>query len=82
MATISLNLDLFDMSLERDGASGSRCPRCRRPLALHQPDPDWPDRLVGTCEECRIWFLIETATGLMVRLPGEQELRGASSWPR
>jgi hypothetical protein len=76
MARISLTLDLFDMKLVCEDGSASRCPCCRRPLTLHQPDPDSPDRLVGTCEGCRAWFLIDTATGLMVRIPHVQELRG------
>jgi hypothetical protein len=77
MTSISLTLDLFDMRLDCDDASASRCPRCRRPLTLHQPDPDRPDRLVATCEGCRNWFIINTATGLMARLPDDQELRDA-----
>jgi hypothetical protein len=76
MTRISLTLQLFDMRLVRDEASASRCPCCRRPLTLHQPDPDCPDRLVGICEGCRTWFIINAATGVMVRLPGDQELRG------
>ena len=76
MATISLALDVFDMRPARDGTSASRCPCCGRHSPRHQPDPDWPDRLVGTCEGCRSWFIIDTVTGLMLRLPGEHELRG------
>jgi hypothetical protein len=77
MTRISLTLDLFDSRLVCDDASASRCACCRRPLTLHQPDPGRPDRLVGTCEGCRTWFIINYDTGMMVRLPDDRELRGA-----
>jgi hypothetical protein len=35
------------------------CLACDCELILHQPDPDLPDRLLGTCDECKSWFLIE-----------------------
>jgi hypothetical protein len=34
-----------------------QCPQCGHALALHQPDPELPDRLLGTCEECKSWYL-------------------------
>jgi hypothetical protein len=77
MIRISLTLDLFDMKLVFEDASASRCAYCRQPLMLHQPDPDRPDRLMATCDGCRNWFIINTATGLMVRLPADQELQDA-----
>ncbi len=33
------------------------CPHCEFPLTLHQPDPDLPDRLLATCDDCKSWFL-------------------------
>lgn len=79
MSTISLALGLLALSPDGEDTAAVRCPACRRPLTLHQPDPGWPDRLVGTCEGCRTWLLIDAAMGVMVRLPGEEELRGAES---
>ena len=36
------------------------CPRCENSLTMHQPDPQLPDRLLATCDDCKSWFL---ATG-------------------
>lgn len=33
------------------------CPRCENSLTLHQPDPELPNRLLATCDECKSWFL-------------------------
>ena len=79
MSTTSLVLDLHALGHDGEGTAPLRCPVCRRPLTLHQPDPNWPDRLVGTCEGCRTWLLIDAAAGVMARLPGEEEFRGARS---
>jgi hypothetical protein len=35
------------------------CPCCGADLSVHQPDPEWPDQLLGTCHECRSWFLLD-----------------------
>jgi hypothetical protein len=45
-------------------ASGSSapfpaCPRCGSHLDLHQPQPNLPDRLLGTCDSCDLWAVIE-----------------------
>ena len=42
------------------------CALCTEPLGLHQPDPQDPDRLLGICQECHRWYLIE-----MMEEPGE-----------
>lgn len=76
MHTISLTLELFPLGAALDDATGDGCPRCRRPLSFHQPDPNWPDRLVVTCSSCRAWFLIDGDAGRMIRLPDGPELRG------
>jgi hypothetical protein len=34
------------------------CPDCRSDLNIHQPEPDQPDRLLGTCPACGLWSLI------------------------
>ncbi|WP_435018222.1 hypothetical protein TA3x_000173 [Tundrisphaera sp. TA3] len=48
----------------RDAPRGPiRCPACRLRLALHQPDPNWPTRLLGTCAGCRTWVIIDHLPG-------------------
>jgi hypothetical protein len=29
-----------------------------KPLEFHQPDPDLPDRMLGICQACKTWVLI------------------------
>jgi hypothetical protein len=57
-----------------DSLAGVSCPCCRENLVLHLPDPDLPDRLLGTCEACKSWFLIDAGRGVMVLLPCEELL--------
>jgi len=47
-----------------------RCPQCGSSLTLHQPDPELPDRLLATCEECKSWFLTCREGRILVRIPG------------
>ena len=44
------------------------CPRCECALALHQPDPELPDRLLATCEECKSWFLANSEGVVLILL--------------
>lgn len=71
MNSVSLALDL--VRFER--IDHAPCPHCDEPLVLHQPDADQPDRLLGTCPDCRAWFLIDSEAEVMVRLPDQDALR-------
>ena len=53
------------------------CPGCREALDLYQPDPDSPDRLLGTCDGCKAWYVLDRERGVMALLPVELALRGA-----
>ena len=77
MTSISLALDRIHPSRVSDDAAGMACPRCHACLSIHQPDQELPDRLLGTCDECRTWFLINAASGVIVQLPSEEELKRA-----
>ena len=33
------------------------CERCGAVLTLHQPNIDQADRLLGTCDECKSWYV-------------------------
>jgi hypothetical protein len=35
------------------------CEFCENELDLHQPDTMSPERLLGTCDECHAWFIID-----------------------
>lgn len=35
------------------------CEYCQSWLNLHQPDIMSPDRLLGTCDVCHAWFVID-----------------------
>ncbi|WP_435016752.1 hypothetical protein TA3x_004328 [Tundrisphaera sp. TA3] len=50
------------------------CMGCGSPLEIHQPDQAFPDRILGTCEDCHGWVVADFAPGrddqLMLFLPG------------
>jgi hypothetical protein len=77
MPSIAFALDRIRLTSDPDDPAGVPCPGCRHILTLHQPEPRSPDRLVGTCDECESWFLIHATARLMLRLPGEADLRDA-----
>jgi len=52
------------------------CTRCQCPLDCHQPDPERPEQLLGTCLDCGAWHLLDGEAHLMYALPDLQALRG------
>lgn len=44
------------------------CPRCSEYLVVHMPDPDLPERLLGTCCECKSWYLMDAAEQTMTSI--------------
>lgn len=66
-------LDVIPFSLAFGTLDWLRCIRCSGPLNLIQPDSNSPERLLGVCEICDRWALIELRTGepgaVMVLLP-------------
>lgn len=36
-----------------------RCVECSGELTWHQPDPDDPNRLLGTCPACGAWHVLD-----------------------
>ena len=58
------------------------CLVCGEPLSIHQPDPDAPERLLGTCDACDSWHLIDASTGVMALLPDAAGLRAARHAPQ
>jgi hypothetical protein len=64
-----------------EDSGGGRCVGCDIYLDLHQPDAGLPERLVGICESCRRWYVIdmipETDEAVMVLLPEGEALVNA-----
>jgi hypothetical protein len=80
--SVAAKLDLLRFPAPPARAVRACCLHCSSPLALHQPDPDSPERLLGVCERCKHWFLIDLppkqSEGVMVRLPDTEVIRDLS----
>jgi hypothetical protein len=48
----------FTPEAERVEAVLPVCRTCGEYLDLHQPDCELPDRLLGTCGNCKTWYLL------------------------
>ena len=79
---IAASLDVIPFDLPLGDVKDTPCPHCTWQLSLIQPDAELPDRLVGVCERCKHWFLIDTipdqSEGIIVRLPEVQLIRNLS----
>src|SRR3954462_10293230 len=79
---VSAKLVLLRFPAALEDPVAASCLHCASPLALHQPDPDSPERMLGVCEQCKHWFLIDLlpqqCEGVMVRLPDTQVIRELS----
>jgi hypothetical protein len=57
----------------------AHCLNCDVPLCLSQPDLGTPERLLGVCEQCGQWFLIDLTAdlsqALLWRLPDIEVIR-------
>ncbi len=54
-----------------------RCLACGESLLIHQPDINAPERLLGTCDDCGSWHLIDWDRAVAVLLPDADGLRSA-----
>lgn len=52
-----------------DGQVMICCPHCEYSLTLHQPDPELPNRLLATCDDCKSWFLTDSNGIALVEIP-------------
>jgi len=52
-----------------------QCPNCGESLETHQPDPELPNRLLGVCEECKSWYVLDAELRIVFTIPlsGEEE---------
>jgi hypothetical protein len=77
MTSMLVGLDVIELTSEFAGGALTQCPNCGVPLAIHQPEEQSPDRLLGTCEDCHSWFLLDLVGQTMVQLPEVGALRSS-----
>ena len=56
--SVRIEVETHTVRLAGSGLESIPCPGCRRVLAVHQPDPQWPDPLLGVCGGCGDWYLL------------------------
>ena len=70
-ADLALRYEIISTS--PDSLASFICLGCRGLLDVHQPDAGLPDRMLATCEHCKGWHVIESAsdgkTALVALLP-------------
>jgi hypothetical protein len=76
---ISVPLTVVLLPSHRPVAAAAPCLRCGAALELHQPDGDAPQRLLGTCDACGGWHLIDCDGSVVVLLPQAAALRDAEA---
>ena len=71
--TAPVPLTMLRFSISPEQVDDGCCLTCNVYLELHQPDIDSPDRVIGICERCGRWYLIDMEPGtddaVMVLLP-------------
>ncbi len=76
-ASVKLHFLRFPALFEDPFAA--ECLNCASDLTLHQPDMNTPERLLGVCESCKHWYLIDLvpdlSQGVMVWLPDQEVVR-------
>jgi hypothetical protein len=79
--TLAFPLTVLRFSTLPEDFGGGRCVACDVYLDLHQPDAGLPERMVGICEACGRWYVIDLIPGtddaVMVLLPGGEAFLNA-----
>jgi hypothetical protein len=67
------SLDFLRFSAPSERPIQGKCLKCSSELTIHQPDINLPERLLGVCESCKHWYLIDFGSrakqGVIVMLP-------------
>jgi hypothetical protein len=75
----SVELRLVRIPTAPAGPGPLRCLNCGETLQFHQPESDLPDRMLGTCDECHQWHLIDFVPGkpeaVVAPLPAGDQVR-------
>jgi hypothetical protein len=78
---VTVSLELISFSISHDDQPELRCKHCGEDLVLHQPDGQFPGRLLGVCPACRGWSVMDLMPdkdeAIMVLLPGNGYFRSA-----
>lgn len=67
--TVRFQLNVSRFWNDPDLPDGIPCLACGDFLLIHQPDVNDPDRLLGTCDGCGSWHLIDGDRAVIVLLP-------------
>ena len=55
----SVSLAIAHLRTRYDDGHRFMCMSCDGSLDLHQPDPRFPDRLLGVCPNCQRWHILD-----------------------
>jgi hypothetical protein len=76
---VPAELDVLHFPAPDERPFGALCSNCSVNLSLSQPDLYSPDRLIGVCERCKYWFLIDLIPNqgarVLWRLPDIETIR-------
>ena len=65
---------LFISEPESTESDALLCRNCGSDLDLHQPDLEMPERILGTCDECKTWYLFDgDLNGLEIAPPRKDQ---------
>jgi hypothetical protein len=68
---IRLELTARRIDSETESLSDAGC--CQTKLSWHQPEPGFPENLLGTCSQCGSWYVVGRLQGeaqeTLLRLP-------------
>ncbi len=77
--TILFPLAVSRLRTDPEVPTEAPCLACGEPLSIHQPDVYAPERLLGTCDTCGAWHLIDSDRAITVLLPDADGLRDAET---
>ena len=75
--TVLVPLAVSRSRTDPEAPTEASCLACGDPLSIHQPDVNAPERLLGTCDACGAWHLVDADRGVTVLLPDADGLRDA-----
>ncbi len=75
----SMSWNVTEAQVSPDGYISPVCQKCQTELDILQPQADDPNELLGTCNQCGCWHIIQVAPGgteaWVFNLPGVEFVR-------